>query len=100
MKQVGCSLCHEKRPSHMKVCLCGVDEIEFNPGHVASLLNLRETPEAHCLRCGHDLYGENIQAYPHSDGWVVPGLQWKWWLSIECKCGYHTSFDKYGIPRQ
>ncbi|MBI2624843.1 MAG: hypothetical protein HYW70_00690 [Candidatus Nealsonbacteria bacterium] len=36
----------------------------------------------------------------HDGGWEVKGFDKKQWLYYQCKkCGYQTSFDKLGVPR-
>jgi len=43
---------------------------------------------------------EQVDAYPHPDGWRVAGMDEKQWLSIKCpKCGYEWSLNKLGVPR-
>jgi len=102
MKNVTCRGCGDTRPSNQATddCDCGCNEITFNPGRVAELLNSRETAELRCASCNNDLWNMDVDAYGHSNGWKVPGLSDRWWLSIACPvCDYETSFDKLGVSR-
>ena len=103
MKNVTCRRCGETRPSNdadENCPSCESEGITFNPGRVAELLNSRETAEIRCASCNNELWNLDIDAYGHSNGWKVPGLSDKWWLSIACPaCNYETSFDKFGVSR-
>ena len=99
MKNIRCSECGDFRPADAKFCVCGTNDIEFKADSVSDLLNSRSTPKLLCAICGEELYGKLVYAYVHKDGWTVPGLTGKWWLSIRCNCGYDNSFDKFGIDR-
>ena len=85
MKNVTCRRCGDSRPSSIAIegCQCGSNEIIFHPGRIAELLNSRETAELKCASCDTELWNLAIDAYEHSNGWKVPGLSNKWWLSIK-----------------
>lgn len=49
-----------------------------------------------CAACGKE-YGKvlHIGAYDHGGGDLVVADIPRQWLSVECSCGYHTSFNKF-----
>lgn len=49
--------------------------------------------------CGNELHAEDLEHYPHDDGWTVDGMG-KQWLYIPCKkCGYEWAIWKLGVVR-
>jgi len=57
------------------------------------------TIEGVCLACKkpHDAW----TMYEHPFGWRVKGLVHKQWVFFNCPhCGYQTSWDKLGVPRE
>ena len=54
----------------------------------------------HCVSCGkkfpHDVV---VHVYDHKYGWFISDDLPLQWLSIQCDCGYHSSFNKLGINR-
>jgi hypothetical protein len=61
---------------------------------------LKYRKHSRCRWCDSDL-PEEIDAYPHDDGWWVEGESTKMWLSIHCqKCGYDWSLWKLGVSRE
>jgi len=103
MRNVTCRCCGETRPIAIAEndCEdCGCNEITFTPGAVSDILNSRDKAELRCTSCDNELWNLDIDAYQHENGWVVPGLPGKWWLSIACpECTHETSFSHFGISR-
>lgn len=103
MKNVTCRNCGEVRPAvadNSDKCICGSDEIVLSLRSVTELVNSRDTAKLLCGSCNHEVFNLDVDAYPHSSGWKVPGLDGKYWLFISCPvCEYQTSFDKFGINR-
>jgi hypothetical protein len=100
MKKVTCRSCGEPRPSIIAFegCKCGCPEITFGMGVVADLLNSRESATLNCPDCNTDLFGLDVDAYLHENGWRIPGLKHSWWLSVVCpKCQREASFTNFGI---
>jgi predicted nucleic-acid-binding Zn-ribbon protein len=87
----------EKDPS---VCPgCGFEDFRTDQSAVRDLLESR-TKNLCCFECLTTLEDELIDMYPRRDGWKMPGVAGKWWMSITCpQCGYGNSFDKFGISR-
>ena len=103
MKSVTCRCCGEIRVSAKadEDCSdCGCNEITFRMGAVPDLVNSRESATLNCTSCGREVFGLNVDAYSHENGWRVPGLKGKWWLSIACPdCHHESSFSHFGITR-
>jgi len=102
MKRVTCRNCGVARKSNdaFKRCICGMEDITIKMDVVSDLINSRSDAEVRCASCNHEIFGNDVDAYPHDGGWSVPGLGGKWWLSIQCdKCDYETSFNKLGINK-
>jgi ribosomal protein S27E len=102
MKNVTCRHCGETRPAIIAVegCRCGEVEISLNFNAVTDLINSRSTSELRCSSCGSDIFELDVDAYLHENGWNVPGLKDKWWLSIACPdCNHETSFCHFGIEK-
>jgi ribosomal protein S27E len=102
MKNVTCRNCGDTRPAIIAFegCQCGCEEITLKVGAVTDLINSRTAPRVSCTSCGLEVFGLDVDAYPHPDGWVIPGLSEKWWLSIACPdCNHETSFSHLGINR-
>lgn len=77
-----------------------VEEFTIKPEKVTALLNSRQDAELRCLGCESDLWGVDIDAYEHPNGWRVPGMDKLYWLSIHCaKCNYDNSLTNFGVPR-
>ncbi len=52
------------------------------------------------INCNQTLTSENLEMYPHGDGWNVDGKASPQWLYLHCpKCGYDKSLWKIGINR-
>ena len=62
---------------------------------------LIQTPKPiKCWGCGRPAELADIKSYNHDGGWGVEfGKAHRKWYYINCPCGYATSFDKLGIPR-
>lgn len=103
MKNVTCRKCGHQRVSATAeegCCMCGSDEITLKPEAVTDIINSRSTPEMLCSSCGKEVFGLDIDAYPHKGGWQIPGLKGSWWLSVACpSCNHETSFCNFGINR-
>lgn len=102
MKNVTCRSCGDTRPAVIapEGCQCGCGEITINLNAVTDLVNSRDNAKLECTSCGNDLFGLDVDAYLHENGWRIPGLRDLWWLSIACpKCHHETSFSHFGITR-
>jgi len=77
-------------PKEKFVRLC---EAVYESAGSLPALNLR------CRWCGSDLPAR-FKAYRHDDGWIVSGVEGRWWVYVECpNCGYQWSLWKLGVPR-
>jgi len=100
MKNVTCGKCGETRESSVaeEYCDCGDNCITFNHEVLTDIINSRSEARMLCACCKHEVFGVNIDAYPHTGGWKINGLKGYWWLSVRCPaCNYETSFSKFGI---